>query len=132
MSDDTHNSSVRVDQWLWAARFFKTRSLASKAVKGGKVQVNGKRAKASTGVHVGDRLNVTKGESAFEIEVRDLSDQRGAASRAQQLYEETAQSRAIREERAAERRAARTSMPRPSVRPDKKQRRQLRRFKQGE
>ena len=133
MTDSAHNNpSVRVDKWLWAARFFKTRSLASKAVKGGKVEVNGHRAKASTGVHVDDRLEITKGETAFEIDVRDLSDKRGPASVASQLYTETPASRDARERQAEERRAARLSMPRPAIRPDKKQRRALRRFKQGE
>ncbi|GAB3679447.1 RNA-binding S4 domain-containing protein [Salinisphaera aquimarina] len=130
--DVTAKTSVRVDKWLWAARFFKTRSLASQAVKGGKVHVNGHRAKASTGVHVGDRLDITKGEVAFVIDVIDLAEQRGSAERAQQLYAETPASSQERERRSEERRAARVSMPRPSIRPDKKQRRQLRRFKQGE
>jgi len=132
MSQAAHNSSVRVDKWLWAARFFKTRSLAAKAVKGGHVQVNEQRAKASVGVHVDDRLRVSKGEAVFEIDVLGLSEQRGPAAQAMQLYAETAASREQREAGAAERRAARLSMPRPAARPDKKQRRQLRRFKQGE
>lgn len=131
MTQAAHNSSVRVDKWAWAARFFKTRSLAAKAVKGGHVQVNGQRAKASTGVHVGDRVLVRKGEATFEIDVLDLSEQRGPAAQAAQLYAETTDSRERREARAAERRAARVSMPRPTARPNKKQRRELRRFKQG-
>ncbi|ERJ20161.1 Heat shock protein [Salinisphaera shabanensis E1L3A] len=132
MTQPAHNNAVRVDKWLWAARFFKTRSMAAKAVKGGKVHVNGHRAKASTGVKVDDRLEVTKGETAFEIDVRGLSEQRGPAARAVELYAETQASRERREAQATERRAARMSMPRPSLRPDKKQRRELRRFKQGE
>jgi ribosome-associated heat shock protein Hsp15 len=132
MTQPAHNNAVRVDKWLWAARFFKTRSMAAKAVKGGKVHVNGHRAKASTGVKVDDRLEVTKGETAFEIDVRGLSEQRGPAAQAVELYAETQASRERREAQAAERRAARMSMPRPSLRPDKKQRRELRRFKQGE
>ena len=110
----------------------KTRSLAAKAVKGGHVQVNDQRAKASVGVHVDDRLRVSKGEAVFEIDVLGLSEQRGPAAQAMQLYAETAASREQREAGAAERRAARLSMPRPAARPDKKQRRELRRFKQGE
>jgi ribosome-associated heat shock protein Hsp15 len=132
MTQPAHNNAVRVDKWLWAARFFKTRSMAAKAVKGGKVHDNGHRAKASTGVKVDDRLEVTKGETAFEIDVRGLSEQRGPAAQAVELYAETQASRERREAQAAERRAARMSMPRPSLRPDKKQRRELRRFKQGE
>ncbi|MBS61826.1 S4 domain-containing protein [Salinisphaera sp.] len=132
MTQSAHNNPVRVDKWLWAARFFKTRSMAAKAVKGGKVHVNGNRAKASTGVKIDDRLEITKGETAFEVDVRGLSEQRGPAAQAVQLYEETPASREHREVQASERRAARMTMPRPSLRPDKKQRRELRRFKQGE
>lgn len=123
---------MRVDKWLWAARFFKTRSLAANAVKGGKVHVNDHRAKPSASLRTGDRLSVTKGEVAYEIVVEGLSDKRGPASVAAALYTETPASVAYRGQRAAERNAARISMPRPSVRPDKKQRRQLRRFKQGD
>ncbi|MES1949570.1 ribosome-associated heat shock protein [Salinisphaera sp. S4-8] len=132
MTQAPHNTAVRVDKWLWAARFFKTRSMAAKAVKGGKVHVNGHRAKASTAVKVDDRLDITKGETAFEIDVCGLSEQRGPAVQAVQLYNETDASRERRAAQAAERRAARMSMPRPAIRPDKKQRRELRRFKQGE
>ena len=132
MTQSAHNNPVRVDKWLWAARFFKTRSMAAKAVKGGKVHVNGNRAKASTGVKIDDRLEITKGETAFEVDVRALSEQRGPAAQAVQLYEETPASREHREAQAGERRAARMTMPRPSLRPDKKQRREIRRFKQGE
>ena len=132
MTQAAHNTAVRVDKWLWAARFFKTRSMAAKAVKGGKVHVNGQRAKASTAVKVDDRLDITKGETAFEIDVVGLSEQRGPAAQAVQLYNETDASRERRAAQAAERRAARMSMPRPVIRPDKKQRRELRRFKQGE
>ena len=133
MSDTAHNNaSVRVDKWLWAARFFKTRSLASKSVKGGKVHVNGHRAKASTSVHIDDRLDITKGETTFEIDVLDLSDKRGSAAIAATLYAETPASLEMRQQQAEERRVARMSTPRPAIRPDKKQRRALRRFKQGD
>lgn len=132
MTQAAHNPSVRVDKWLWAARFFKTRSLAATAVKGGHVHVNDQRAKASTGVKLDDRLIISKGEAVFEIDVLGLSEQRGPAAQAVQLYAETVPGREKREARAAEQRAARISMPRPAARPDKKQRRQLRRFKQGE
>lgn len=123
---------VRLDKWLWAARFFKTRSQASAAVKGGHVHLNGRRVKASASVRAGDAVHVTKGSVAFEIEVTALSEKRGPAVQAQQLYTETPASIAAREQAAAERRVARSSMPRPAARPDKKQRRQLRRFKEGE
>lgn len=129
---DTSSSTVRIDKWLWAARFFKTRSLASSAVKGGKVEIDGHNAKPSATVRPGQHLRVTKGEAVFEVEIEAVSDQRGPASQAQALYSETEESRKRRTERAAERRAARLSMPRPAARPDKKQRRQLRRFKHGD
>ena len=124
--------SVRADKWLWAARFFKTRSLAATAVKGGKVHVNGHRAKASTAVRPDDRLEITKGEVVFVVDVIGLAEQRAPAPIAQALYAETEASQGERERRAADRRAARIDMPRPSARPDKKQRRALRRFKEGE
>ncbi|MDA3921034.1 MAG: S4 domain-containing protein [Salinisphaera sp.] len=126
------NESVRVDKWLWAARFFKTRSLASTAVKGGRIEVDGHKAKPSTNVRAGLRLQISKGDVLFEIDVLDVSDKRGPASTAETLYAETPASIEQRQERAADRKAARTSMPRPLARPDKKQRRQLRRFKQGD
>ncbi|MES1925992.1 S4 domain-containing protein [Salinisphaera sp. T31B1] len=125
-------AAVRVDKWLWAARFFKTRSLASTAVKGGKIEVDGHNAKPSTSVRPGQRLNVTKGEDRFEIDIQAVSDKRGPASQAQTLYVETPASVKRRGEQAEQRRAARISMPHSTHRPDKKQRRQLRRFKEGQ
>ena len=123
---------VRVDKWLWAARFFKTRSQATTAVNGGKVHINDHRAKPAHGIKVGDRLRITKGEQVFEIDVTELSDQRGPATVAQTLYIETAESKQAREQEAMQRRAARMSIPRPTHRPDKRDRRRLRRFKHGE
>lgn len=131
-SQPTTTPAVRIDKWLWAARFFKTRNLASTAVKGGKVEIDDYKAKPSAAVRAGQRLRVTKGETVFEVDIDDVSDQRGPASQAETLYTETQASREYRAERAAERRAARLSMPRPAGRPDKKQRRQLRRFKHGD
>ncbi|MES1955628.1 heat shock protein Hsp15 [Salinisphaera hydrothermalis EPR70] len=131
-SESTAAPAVRVDKWLWAARFFKTRSLASTAVKGGKVEIDGHKAKPSANVRAGQQLRITKGEVVFEIDIVDVSDKRGPATQAETLYSETEASRERRAERAAERRAARISMPRPTSRPDKKQRRQLRRFKHGD
>lgn len=123
---------VRVDKWLWAARFFKTRSQATTAVNGGKVHINDHRAKPAHGIKVGDRLKITKGEQVFEVVVTGLSEQRGPASVAQSLYEETAESQRAREQDAMQRKAARMSIPRPAHRPDKRDRRRLRRFKHGE
>src|SRR5699024_3463911 len=129
-TDFREKPGIRVDKWLWAARFFKTRSLATAAVKGGKVDIDGHHAKPASTVKAGQRLRITKGEQVFEIDLVAVSDKRGPASQAEQLYDETEASRQQRDERAAGARIARASLPRTSGRPDKKQRRQLRRFKQ--
>jgi len=118
--------SVRLDLWLWAARFFKTRSLAKQAVDTGKVDLAGQRAKSSRGVRVGDPLRIVRGEEVFEVEVRGLSDQRGPASVAQALYFESEASRQRREAALAERRAARAGYQAPQSRPDKRARRLIR------
>ncbi len=120
-------ATVRADVWLWAARFFKTRRLAREAIDGGKVELNGAACKPSKPVKPGDRLRVTKGEERFDVEVLALSDKRGPAKVAQALYEETEASRAAREEHRA---MARLSRPvKPDKRPDKADRRKLRRLK---
>lgn len=121
---------VRLDKWLWAARFFKTRSQASTAVKGGHVHLNGQRAKPSVNVSSGDRLRVTKGPVNFVVDVTGLADKRGPATVAQTLYAETQDSITRREADAEARRLARMSTPQPDRRPDKRQRRKLRQFKQ--
>lgn len=118
--------SVRLDLWLWAARFFRTRSLAKQAVETGKVEVDGQRAKASRSVRIGDALKVTRGDEAFEIEVRGLSDQRGPASVAQTLYAESEASKARRAETLATLRAARAGYQPPEGKPDKRARRLIR------
>ncbi|MGD8378512.1 MAG: S4 domain-containing protein [Gammaproteobacteria bacterium] len=128
MTEQAPREGVRLDKWLWAARFFKTRSLASEAVKGGHVHVNGARAKPARTLQAGDRLRVSKGTVVWTVVVEHLSDRRGPASVAEQLYRETADSRSAREARAEERRTARAGAPRPERRPDKKSRRQIRRF----
>ncbi|HLU61432.1 MAG TPA: S4 domain-containing protein [Gammaproteobacteria bacterium] len=127
MNDET--SRVRIDKWLWAARFFKTRALAQAAVSGGKVHRDGERVKPSYAVREGDRLTITRGEERFEVVVRGISDVRGPASVAQQLYEETEASRARREEAREVRRLLRQSAPRPEHKPDKRSRRHIIRFK---
>jgi len=117
---------VRLDKWLWAARFFKTRGLAQEAIAGGKVHVNGQRAKPARGVRVGDTLDISRGQYRFEITVDALSDRRGPATVAAGLYTESAESvarrSAIAEERALQRRAA--PVP-PAGRPDKRSRRRI-------
>jgi len=119
-------ASVRLDQWLWAARFFRTRSLARHAVDTGKVEIGGQRAKAARAVRVGDSLRVVRGEDVFEVEVRALSDRRGPASVAQALYEESAASRMRRDAERAMRAAERAGYKAPDAKPDKRARRLIR------
>tara|TARA_R110002110_G_scaffold26911_1_gene98419 strand:+ start:39218 stop:39613 length:396 start_codon:yes stop_codon:yes gene_type:complete len=121
---------LRLDKWLWAARFFKTRSLAKAAIEGGKVQLDGQRVKVSKEVAVGDRLQIRQGWDQREVVVEALSDQRRGAPEAQQLYTETEASVAKRESEAAARKAAGGMIERPAHRPTKKQRRQIHRFKE--
>jgi ribosome-associated heat shock protein Hsp15 len=122
----THVDAVRLDLWLWAARFFRTRSLAKQAIDTGKVEVDGQRAKASRSVRIGDALKVTRGNEAFEIEVLGLSDQRGPASVAQALYVESEASKTRRAETLATLRAARAGYQPPDSKPDKRARRLIR------
>lgn len=118
--------SVRIDQWLWAARFFKTRSLAKQAVEAGRVEIGGMRPKASRALRVGERLDVLRGEERFEIDVLALSAVRGPASVAQALYAETEASKLRREQARAERLAVRDGYRPPEQRPDKRARRLIR------
>ncbi len=118
--------TVRLDLWLWAARFFKTRALAKQAIETGKVEVGGQRAKPARAVRLGDALRVVRGEEIFEIEVAGLSDTRGPARVAQTLYVETEQSRAERLERLARLRAERAGYRPPEQKPDKRARRLIR------
>ena len=126
MRDDAAADGVRLDVWLWAARFFKTRSLAKQAVETGKVDVGGQRAKASRLVRVGDALRVARGEEVFVVEVRGLSESRGPAPVAQALYAESAESRADREAARARRAAERAGYRPPEGKPDKRARRLIR------
>jgi len=120
---------LRLDKWLWAARFFKTRSLAKAAIEGGKVQLAGQRVKVSKEIGAGDRLQIRQGWDEREVVVRALSEQRRGAPEARLLYEETAASIERREATAAARKAAGGMIDRPAQRPNKKQRRQIHRFK---
>ena len=120
---------LRLDKWLWAARFFKTRSQAKAAIEGGKVQMGGQRLKVSKEVAVGDVLLIRQGWDEREVRVTGLDEQRRGAPQARLLYEETAASVARREAEAAARKAAGGMIDRPPGRPDKKQRRQIHRFK---
>jgi ribosome-associated heat shock protein Hsp15 len=124
--ESTANDSVRLDLWLWAARFFKTRALAKQAIETGKIDVAGQRAKPSRAVRLGDALRIARGEEMFEIVVAGLSDVRGPATVAQALYTESDESRQRREAARAERAAARAGYQPPETRPDKRARRLIR------
>jgi len=116
--NDTQNNppAVRADVWLWAARFFRTRSLAKQAIDGGKVDVNGSGCKPAKALHVGDRLHIGRGEERLEVV-------------AQALYRETAESLVTREAARAQRKLGAAGLLRPPTRPDKQARRQIMRFK---
>ncbi len=122
---------VRLDKWLWAARFFKTRSVAQQAIRGGKVVINGQRAKPARGVRAGDRLVITKGHFQFEVRVEAVSERRGPASQAMELYAETEESIRQRAELSEQRRLERAASGGPERKPDKRQRRQIRKFRRG-
>ena len=121
-------AKVRVDKWLWAARFFKTRSLAKAAIEGGKVQLDGQRVKVSREITTGDRLTIRQGWDEKSITIVALSDQRGPATTAQALYEESLESIARRERETLLRRAA-GGLNKPNHRPDKHERRQISRLR---
>ena len=118
-------SGVRIDKWLWAARFFKTRALAAKACELGRIQASGQRVKAAREVKPGDKLQISNDSGDFAIEVLALSDLRGPASVAQTLYQETEASRELRLKVAAERKALQQFEPRPQGRPSKRDRRHI-------
>jgi ribosome-associated heat shock protein Hsp15 len=119
-------TGVRLDAWLWAARFFKTRSLAKQAVERGRVAIAGTTCKSSHLVRVGDSLRITRGEETFEIAVLALSGKRGSAAHAQTLYRESDASVRAREDARARRRAERGGYQPPPKRPDKRARRLIR------
>jgi ribosome-associated heat shock protein Hsp15 len=120
---------LRLDKWLWAARFFKTRNLAKAAIDGGKVHLGGHRVKVSKEISVGDIVKIRQGWDEKVVCVKQLSDQRRGAPEAQLLYEETPQSLESREAQALARKAAGGMIDRPAARPTKKQRRQIHHFK---
>ncbi|QGM81245.1 ribosome-associated heat shock protein Hsp15 [Otariodibacter oris] len=120
---------VRLDKWLWAARFYKTRSIAKAMIEGGKVHYNGQRAKVSKTVEIGAFIKLRQGNEEKEVEVLALSDQRRGAPEAQLLYQETENSIKNREKLAFARKANALSMPHPDRRPNKKERRDLIKFK---
>lgn len=122
-------NGIRLDKWLWAARFFKTRGLAKAAIEGGKVKLDGARTKPSKLIEPGQILNIRQGWDDKTVEVLALSEQRRGAPEAAALYRETEQSLADRAQRAAARKAMASTMP--QTRPTKKQRRQIHRFKES-
>ena len=122
-------AGMRIDKWLWAARFFKTRSLAAKACELGRVKGKGQPVKQAREVHVGDRFEVTNDSGTFQIEVLGLSEMRGPAAVAQTLYRETEESRELRLKEAAERKALASLEPWRQGRPSKRDRRELNRFR---
>jgi ribosome-associated heat shock protein Hsp15 len=129
---DPKSSDVRLDRWLWAARFFKTRALAKQAIDGGKVHLNGQRAKPARSVKLDEILSIRRGYDIFTVMVTGLSDKRGPAKAAIELYNETEESITLREKEAELRRVAQLSVFTPSHRPDKRQRRKIHQFKQSQ
>lgn len=119
---------IRLDKWLWAARFFKTRALATEAVNGGKVHVNGQRVKPARAVNIDDQLSITRGHDEWVVIVRALSEKRGPAKVAQTLYEETEESIFKREENAAMRKYQRAGMKSAEHRPSARDRQKLRKL----
>jgi len=120
---------VRLDRWLWAARFFKTRGAATQAIAGGKVQLNGRRAKRSKGGHAGDRIGIRKGPYRFAVVVKNLAEKRLSAKEAVLLYEETADSRATRETLRGQLKAVAAQEFKYKGRPSKKERRDLKKIR---
>ncbi|WP_421132874.1 ribosome-associated heat shock protein Hsp15 [Alteromonas sp. A079] len=130
LESNNTTQNIRLDKWLWAARFFKTRAIAREMVQSGKVHYNGHRAKPSKSVELGAMIKVPAGWDSRTIEVLGLSDKRLSAALAQELYAETAESVTKREENQAARKLNAFHSPKPDNRPDKKQRRQIIKFKQ--
>ncbi len=124
-----NGKKIRLDKWLWAARFFKTRSLAIEAVSGGKVHLNGARTKPAREIDIGDQLTIRRGSYECTVVVRALSLRRGPASAATLLYDETEESKRNREEAVSEIRAQEWRSPHTKGHPSKKDRRDLARFR---
>lgn len=129
MMSETEDTRVRLDKWLWAARFYKTRSLAAEAIEGGKVQVNEERVKRAKPVQVGDEVRIRQGPYEHQILVRELSDRRGPAPQAAGLYEEKPASRAAREALAIQLKTLHAAFVPERGRPTKKDRREINRLK---
>jgi ribosome-associated heat shock protein Hsp15 len=128
MENSTKSEKLRLDKWLWAARFYKTRALATDAVDGGKVKLNGQRTKPAHALKVGDKIDIVIGEYHWQLTVMALSDKRGAAPIAQTLYQEDADSHAARQAQISERKQLGQAYPIKA--PDKKDRREIAKLKQ--
>ena len=126
---ETPGGKTRIDKWLWAARFYKTRALAAEAIAGGKVQVNGERVKRAKPLQVGDELRIRQGPYEYQLVVRDLSDRRGPAVQAAALYEERPASRAARQALALQLKSLHSAFLPERGRPTKKDRREINRLK---
>jgi ribosome-associated heat shock protein Hsp15 len=126
---EIEDGKTRVDKWLWAARFYKTRSLAAEAIEGGKVEINGERVKRAKALQVGDELRIRQGPYEHQIVVRALSGVRGPAARAAQLYEEKPESRTAREALALQLKSLHSAFLPARGRPTRKDRRKINRLK---
>lgn len=129
-TDSQNNTSVRLDKWLWAARFYRTRAIAKQMIDGGKVFYNGQRTKSGKAVSIGDIIKIRQGFEEKEVAVIALSDKRSNATFAQTLYQESEQSINTREKNAIARKQGILLSPASDTKPDKKQRRKLREFKE--
>ncbi len=121
--------SVRIDKWLWAARFYKIRKLATEAVKGGHISINGVRCKPSKLVEMGDEVFIQKEQETFTVIITALADKRGSAKIAQALYDETPESMKFRDEQSEQRKFQTYFAPSPDKRPDKRDRRKIKQLK---
>ena len=121
-----NEGKVRIDKWLWAARFFKTRNSAANAVHGGKVHVNGQRVKPSRSIQIGDKLEITRGQYQAVVEIEALSENRGPAKEARKLYKESLESIEKRELKIQQQKLLNAIVPQTKRKPDKWQRRQIR------
>ena len=131
-SQQSNPTTVRLDRWLWAARFFKTRAIAKQAIEGGKVHLNGQRSKAGRTLQGGEILAIRKEFDIYTVEVIGLAEKRGPAKLARTLYEESDESLILRQKAAELRRINQLSMSPSSHKPDKKQRRKIHQFKQSQ
>lgn len=131
-TSEKSDSTIRLDKWLWAARFYKTRAIAREMIEGGKVHYNGQRSKPSKTVEVGAEIRLRQGNDERTLHILAISGQRRSAAEAQTLYQETPESITNREKVALARKMNALTMPHPERRPDKKERRNLIKFKYGE